>query len=249
MKNKFLIASLMLAITSLSGIQNAQAAWPVIDATAIAKLVQQIEEMKKQYDMLKQQYDEMVATKEAVTGSYGVSLLENGPLADQGRRELPGTWQEITSLQSSGVLPGVFTKTQEAFKKLLPNIDTKLFSQDPNNRNAASYKISTDNTRAAFATTESIYNKIQDRLKTIETLTKEIDKTKNVKNATDLNSRIAAENGFLNIDMARLSSLQLSLQTAMQNNQNQATASHAEFFGESIVPAKASSSKSLKSKP
>lgn len=250
MKNKILITSLILAITSLSNIQNAQATWPVIDATAIAKLVQQIEEMKKQYDMLKQQYDEMVATKEAVTGSYGVSLLENGPLADQGRRELPGTWQEITSLQSSGVLPGVFTKTQEAFKNLLPNVDVKLFSQDPNSRNAASYKLSTDNTRAAFASTETIYNKIQDRLKTIENLTKEIDKTKNVKNATDLNSRIAAENGFLNIDMARLSSLQLSLQTSLQNNQNQATASHAEFFGDSIIPAKTtSSSSSLKTKP
>ncbi len=248
MKKIFVITGLVLSVYSAS-LHTAYAAWPVIDVTAIAKLVQQIEEMKKQYDMLKQQYDEMVATKNAVTGSYGMSLLENSPLDMQGRRELPGTWQEITSLQSSGVLPGVFTKTQEAFKNMLPNIDVKLFSQDPNNRNAASYKLSTDNTRAAFSATDAIYNKIQDRLKTIETLTQEIDKTANVKNATDLNSRIAAENGFLNIDMARLSSLQLSLQTAMQNNQNQATANHAEFFGDSIVPVKASSSQLLKTKP
>lgn len=247
MKKTFIITGLVLSMYSAS-LHTAYAAWPVIDVSAIAKLVQQIEEMKKQYDMLKQQYDEMVATKNAVTGSYGVSLLENSPLDMQGRRELPGTWQEITSLQSSGVLPGVFTKSQEAFKNMLPNIDVKLFSQDPSNRNAASYKLSTDNTRAAFSATDAIYNKIQDRLKTIETLTQEIDKTANIKNATDLNSRIAAENGFLNIDMARLSTLQLSLQTAMQNNQNQATANHAEFFGDSIVPAKASS-KSVKTNP
>lgn len=248
MKKIFVITGLVLSMYS-SSLHTAYAAWPVIDVSAIAKLVQQIEEMKKQYDMLKQQYDEMVATKNAVTGSYGVSLLENSPLDMQGRRELPGTWQEITSLQSSGVLPGVFTKSQEAFKNMLPNVDVKLFSQDPKNRNSASYKLSTDNTRAAFSATDAIYNKIQDRLKTIETLTQEIDKTANVKNATDLNSRIAAENGFLNIDMARLSSLQLSLQTAMQNNQNQATANHAEFFGDSIIPVKASSSKSMKTNP
>lgn len=237
MKKIFITASLVLALTSLSHMRSAHADWPVVDFTAIGKATEQLQELQKHYDMLKQQYDELVATKNAVTGSYGVSLLENGPLADQGRREIPGTWQEITSLQSSGILPGVFTQTQEAFKNLLPNVDVKLFSQDPNNRNAASYKISTDNTRAAFAATDAIYNKVQDRLKTIEALTHEIDKTANVKNATDLNSRIAAENGFLNIDMARLNSLQLSLQTAMQNNQNQATANHAEFFGPSIVPA------------
>ncbi len=237
MKKIFITASLMLTVTSLSYIRSARADWPVVDFTAIGKAVEQLQELQKHYDMLKQQYDELVATKNAVTGSYGVSLLENGPLAEQGRREIPGTWQEITSLQSSGVLPGVFTQTQEAFKNLLPNVDVKLFSQDPNNRNAASYKLSTDNTRAAFAATDAIFNKVQDRLKTIEALTQEIDKTANVKNATDLNSRIAAENGFLNIDMARLNSLQLSLQTAMQNNQNQATANHAEFFGPSIVPA------------
>ena len=249
MKKIFITASLVLAVTSLSHIRNAHADWPVIDLTAIGKSVEQLQELQKHYDMLKQQYDELVATKNAVTGSYGVSLLENGPLADQGRREIPGTWQEITSLQSSGALPGVFSKSQDVFKNLLPNVDVKLFSQDPNNRNVIGYKISTDNTRAAFSATEAIFNKVQDRLKTIEALTQEIDKTANVKNATDLNSRIAAENGFLNIDMARLNSLQLSLQTSMQNLQNQATANHAEFFGDSIVPVKASSSQSMKSNP
>ncbi|MBL7684833.1 MAG: hypothetical protein JNK65_02230, partial [Deltaproteobacteria bacterium] len=212
----------------------AHADWPVFDASVLAQTVQQLDEMKKHYDMLKQQYDELMATKNAVTGSYGVSLLENGPLAELGRRAVPGTWQEVVSLQQSGALPGFFSQRQDYFQKLFPTVSEKLFSQDPNNRNIAGYKLSTDNTRAAFASTEAIYNKIQDRLKTIESLTKEIDKTANVKNATDLNSRIAAENGFLNVEMARLNSMQLSLQTVMQNNQNQSTANHAEFFGEEM---------------
>jgi type IV secretion system protein VirB5 len=214
--------------------QSAHAAWPVIDVSAINRLVQQIQEMKKQYDLMKKQYDELVATKEAVTGSYGISLLENGPLAELGRREIPGTWQEVVSLQKSGSIPGFYFDRQDYYIKLLPTVDVNLFSKDSNNRNSISYKISTDNTRASFAATEAIYNKIQDRLKTLEVLTHAIDQTANVKSATDLNSRIAAENGFLNIELARLNSLQLGLQTAMQNNQNQATANHAEFFGEAL---------------
>lgn len=228
-------------------VESAHAAYPVIDHTAIAKLIEQLQQMKQQYDMLKKQYDELVATKKAVTGTYGVSLIQNGLEDEKGRRAVPGTWQEITSLQKAGALPGVFSKTQESFKNLLPTVDLKLFSLDPKNRNVIGYKISTENTAAAFAATEAIYDQIQNRLKTIEVLTQEIDKTQNVKHATDLNSRISAENGFLNIDMARLNALQLSLQTALQNNQNQAVANHAEFFGDSIVPSKIKSSKTSSS--
>jgi len=233
MKKITLTLALIMGLLSTS-FPSAYAAWPVIDTSAIARLVQQIQEMKKQYDMLKQQYDQLVQTKDAVTGSYGVSLLENGPLAELGRRELPATWQEVVSLQQSGTIPGLFSQRQNYFNQLLPPVVSNLFSQDPNNRNAVSYKLSTENTNAAFSGTEAVYNKIQDRLKTIESLTKSIDQTANVKEATDLNSRINAENGFLGVDMARLNSLQLSLQSVLQNNQNQATANHAEFFGQEM---------------
>ena len=224
----------MGVLLSAMALTPAHAAWPVIDSSVLAKAVQQIEEMKKQYDMLKKQYDELVATKNAVTGSYGVSLLETGPLDELSRRELPPTWQEVVSLQQSGDIAGFYAERQDYFQKLLPQVELKLFSPDPANRNLVSYQLSVQNTQAAFAATEAVYNKIQDRLKTLESLTQEIDKTDNVKNATDLNSRIAAENGFLNIEMARLNSMQLALQTVLQNNQNQTNANHAEFFGQPL---------------
>ena len=227
--NRKYIAALFVLI--FCGVHSwAYAAWPVIDTTAIARMVQQINEMKKQYEVLKQQYAEMQATKDAVTGSYGVSMIANTAKDQATRRALPPTWQEVVNLQKSGF----YGQRQDYFNKLLPNIDDKLLSQDPKNRNVVSYQMSTGNTQAAFAATEAIYNKIQDRLQTIESLTQEIDKTDNIKNATDLDSRIAAENGFMNIDMARLSAIQLSLQATLQNNQNQATANHAEFFGGTV---------------
>lgn len=97
-KLKKLMVGLALFIAALSS--QVYAAVPVVDASSIAKLVQQIDEMKKQYDMLKQQYNELVATKNAVTGSYGMSLLENGVGAEQSRRALPGTWQEVVNLRA-----------------------------------------------------------------------------------------------------------------------------------------------------
>lgn len=231
MKKYFLsFVVISMFVSSSIPLKNVHAGVPVVDYSAIARLVEQIEQMKQQYDMLKKQYDELVQTKNAVTGSYGVSLLENGPLAEEGRRVMPGTWQEVVALQQSGVIPGIYNERQQYFKKLLPTIDTKLLSSSPIDRNVISYKLSTDNTNAAFSATEAVYDQIQKRVDTIERLMKEIDKTTNVKYATDLNSRIQAENGFLNVEVARLSSMQLALQATMQNNQNQAIANHSEFF-------------------
>ena len=131
------IAAVVVLLSAMS-LSSAEAAWPVIDSAVLAKAVQQLEEMKKQYDMLKKQYDELVATKNAVTGSYGVSLLENGPLDELSRRELPPTWQEVVSLQESGDLGGFYSERQDYFKKLLQQVELTLFSPDPTNRNAGS---------------------------------------------------------------------------------------------------------------
>ena len=232
MKKTLLALALTIGVSTITALPSAHAAWPVFDSSVFGQTLKQLAELKKHYDLLKQQYDELLATQNAVTGSYGMGLLQNGPLDELGRREMPATWQEVVSLQNSGVIPGVFTEKGEYFKKLLPTVEDKLFSSDSNDRNLTGYKLSTDHTRAAFAATEAIYNKIQDRLKSIESLTQEIDKTDNVKQATDLNSRISPENGVLSIDLAHVSWAQLSLHTVLQNNQNQTVANQAEFFDE-----------------
>lgn len=229
---KKIMGKLMVALTLVLNTSWAYAALPVVDTSSIARLVQQIEEMRKQYEMLKQQYDQAVQIKDNLQGNYGMGLLENGLQATKDRRPLPKTWQEVVSLQRSGKLPGLFAGKKDFYKDLLPSIDSKLISQDPNNRSAVSYQLSADNTRAAFASVEAIYNSIENRIKTVESLTNEIEKTVNTKQAIDLNSRIVAESNFISTEMMRLNSIQLALQASFQNLQNQATATHSEFFAE-----------------
>lgn len=224
------IAKSLVTAALLLGIAKPAFAIPVIDVSAIARLVQQLDEMKKQYDMLKKQYDQAVAIKSNLQGNYGMGLLENGLKAAEGRRPLPKTWQEVVEMQKSGQLPGVFAGKKDYYKELLPSIDSKIMAQDPKDRASVAYQLSTDNTRAAFAAVETVYNNIENRMKNVEALVTQIDKTSNQKAATDLNSRIVAETNFINLEMMRLNSMQMALQASMQNNQNQATATHAEFF-------------------
>src|SRR5262249_32821845 len=115
MKKLSLALTFTFSVFVFSSLQmrQARADWPVIDYSVLAQTVKELQELKKHYDMLQKQYDELMATKNAVTGSYGMSLLENGPLAALGRREMPATWQEVVALQKSGVIPGVFAEKGE----------------------------------------------------------------------------------------------------------------------------------------
>ena len=207
---------------------NAHAALPVVDMGAINQAVLQIQEMKRQYDVLKKQYDELMALKSSVTGSYGMSLLMNGAEDAASRRPLPNTWQEVVELQKEGF----YGNRLEHYAKLLPSIATKILSTNEQDRDVVGYKMAKDHTQAAFAATEAVYNQLQKRLGTIEGLVSQIDKTQNVKEAMDLNSRIVAESGFVSLDLARLNSTQLSLQAILQNESNRELENHSEFFSQ-----------------
>jgi len=207
---------------------SAHAALPVFDTAAINQAVMQFQEMKRQYDMMKKQYDELMAVKNSVTGSYGTSLLMNGAEDAASRRPLPQTWQEVVELQKEGF----YGERLEHYSKLIPSIATKLLSNNDQDRDVVGYKMAKDHTQAAFAATEAVYNQLQKRLTTIEGLVGQIDKTQNVKEAMDLNSRIVAESGFVSLDLGRLNSTQLSLQAILQNESNREIENHSEFFSQ-----------------
>lgn len=206
----------------------ALAALPVVDMGAIKQAIMQYQEMKRQYDMLKKQYDELMALKNSVTGSYGMSLLMNGVEDAASRRPLPKTWQDVVELQKEGF----YGNRLDHYAKLLPGIATKFLSSNDQDRDVVGYKMAKDHTQAAFAATEAVYDQLQKRLTTIEGLVSQIDKTQNVKEAMDLNSRIVAESGFVSLDLARLNSTQLSLQAILQNDSNRELENHTEFFSQ-----------------
>lgn len=204
----------------------AQAALPVYDSASIKQALIEFQQLKKHYDMLKKQYDELVALKDSVTGNYGMGILLNGIDDEASRRALPQTWQEVVEMQKKGFYGDLL----QHYSEMLPKIDTNLLSANQKDRDVVGYKLSKDNTQSAFAATEAVYNQLDKRLKTIEELMGQIDKTQNVKEAMDLNSRIVAETGFISLDLARLNSMQLSLQAVFQNESNRELENHSEFF-------------------
>ena len=224
MKNLLVRVIVVIGILCSANAANAQI--PVTDGANLAQQMQQFLQMIKEYQILKQQYDQLKQQYEAITGNYGFGNQFNN---NANRRWVPGSWQEVVSMQRSGK----FASKQDFYEKLLKTLDPivyKVLGKDTDSRAYHSYKLSTDATRGAFAAVEALYDSIAERLKNIEGLQAQIESTGNVKAAQDLGNRLLAENAYLNVEMARLNTIQTNLSANAQNMGNQATAARTEFF-------------------
>jgi type IV secretion system protein VirB5 len=224
MKKLLIRFLVVIGVAFSSHAANAQI--PVTDGANLAQQMQQFLQMIKEYQVLKQQYDQLKQQYEAITGNYGFGTQFNN---NSNRRWVPGSWQEVVSMQRSGK----FASKQDFYEKLLKTLDPivyKVLGKDTDSRAYHSYKLSTDATRGAFAAVEALYDSIAERLKNIEGLQAQIESTSNIKAAQDLGNRLLAENAYLNVEMARLNTIQTNLSANAQNMGNQATAARAEFF-------------------
>ncbi|PRP68793.1 hypothetical protein BUE93_20310 [Chromobacterium amazonense] len=197
------------------------AAWasgiPTFDATTVAQLKLQLDQLKDQYSTLRQQYS-------AVIGSYGRGVIGLNE-SIQSASVVPGSWQDVVALQKSGAYGG----KQAQYDKLLNTMPAELF-QNPKSQSAKNYQLSTDSVRAAMAGGDSLYGEVQTHLNNLAKLSQQVDRTTNIKDAQDLQNRIATENGMLQSAMGKMQAMNLNLQANLMNQMNQSNAQNQQFY-------------------
>ena len=214
--------ALFAAACLLTGSATAQVA--VIDASNLQQSIQQYQQMVEQVRQMKAQVDQLRSQYEAITGSYGVgAMLQNEALAAQ--NIVPGSWQDIVKLQQAGA----YKTKMDYYEGLMKAVDPALL-ETGKSRSTGAYKLSYDNTRAAFAVTDATYDAVDVHRRNIEQLIRRIDATRNIKEATDLNSRLISENGMLQIAIARLAAVQGNLSASAQNDRLQSHATRTEML-------------------
>ena len=205
----------------------AQAQWP----TQIRTMIQQYNALKAQYDQLTRQVTEVTKTNQFLTGSSGSAWIANGSVEQAERRWLPGSWQDALAMQRAGLNPGRYADLLKWYETRLQSVDPKLIVPGaPDHRANWSYQLSSDNTRAAMASAQTLLDQLEKRLRNIETLNAQIERAASLKQAVDLNTRMLAEQSFISIDLARLQSMQLMLLATSQNGTTSGTATRAEFL-------------------
>ena len=214
----------LVACLSIFGAGNTYAQWAVIDGANLQQSIAQYAQMVEQVAQLKAQLEQLKNQYQAVTGNYGIGGLNQSQTLSAASI-VPGSWQEVVSLQQAGQY-----KTKMAYyETLMKSVDPALFANDTS-RNTGAYKLSYDNTRAAFAVTDATYDSVETHRKNIEQLIQRIDGTQNIKEATDLNNRLVSENAMLQISVARLAAVKNNLNASAANDRVQAQATNAEML-------------------
>ncbi len=162
-----------------------------------------------------QQIKNLESEWSALTKSYGMSDTE----AEQNARLWSADdWDQVIN-QASGGNNERFQQLMTSYSSMYPNVNSSK-NIKVKNLEATSYSQQGQTTNAALAASNYTYDEINDHIKNLETILHQVDdenKNQNEKAAIDLNSRLVAELGFIQIELLKLQ----SIHTQMDATKNQ----------------------------
>jgi type IV secretion system protein VirB5 len=179
-----------------------QAQIPVSITASVPDTLNQVAIMKQwasQYQQMTGQINQMKSQYESMTGSRGLGQINNNPAL---RTYLPEQWAGIYDKVKSGNLSGI------------SSVASGIYSSEGFNPNAVGARRRQGEILAANkAMTMRSYDQTQARLNNINALMAQADATQDIKAASDLQNRIAAENAMIQNEQIRLN-LAAQLQVA-----------------------------------
>jgi hypothetical protein len=204
---------------------------PVIDTAAIAQMLQQSTQMAQQLATLVQQVFFLKQQVSAVTGNYGMGNL-GGNVNSWGQT----SWSDIAGMVAQGINPGdaaqvtAYKQAQAGYATQFPALSPALQTTNP--RMAAAYNESYSDAMTGTALGESTFNQVNGYLMDIALLKSEIEQTKNIKSAMDLNTAVNVRVAQMNGELLRTQAAQLRIEAANQTQAANGAAAQAEFFAQ-----------------
>lgn len=197
---------------------------PTIAVATDLQLQMQFQQMLKDYQVLKEQYATLRQHYAAVTGSSGIGSV-GLDRAIGAANVVPGSWQDVVAQQANGG----YGDAQRRYETLLNTLPPELFV-DPKAQDATTYRLGADAVRAAMAGGDQLYGAVQQHLLNLIQHAQAIDTDETLKQSTDRNSRLVAEQALLQTEMARLAAMNTNLQANAMNQQLQAEAATRRYF-------------------
>lgn len=205
----------------------------VEDTALLANAVKQLEQLQDQYKLLnnsyntaKSQLDGIEKLKGLNSGSYGFGDLNNGLDNLKGWQSSADNWED-TLKNISGGNQTRYNELVRAYESAHPTVTEAELTKGASPARAAQFKQSRALNKAATVETTAMFNEINQRLKSIHTLSGKIDTAPNTKSAVDLNSRLVAELAYIEV-------MNLKLQTLISQQLAQAQANELADDSEMI---------------
>ena len=183
MKTKLLTTLSAVSLTfALSGVVNAQGI-PVIDATAIAKHLEQIVHMKQQIENQVSQIVELKNQVEALTSEEGLKNVAQELALDN----IPAEWEDI------------YKNVDSLSKTDVDNIINKRnYDPDGGRKLLANYSQSV----------EKSFKETAERFERLNSLQTKLQTATNVKEAADIQNQIATESAAIAVTQTQLDNMQ-----------------------------------------
>ena len=159
---------------------------PVVDASAIAQMVQQLTQLQQMYSQLQAQYNTAVNTLNNFTGTRGLGMFGYNTAL---RQFLPSNFES----QMRNVLNGGVSQLTGAARTIYDNLNLGARCATLNGED----KAFCEKQGASFAQYQAFADEgkkaVDQRLQNIENLMKQIDSATDAKAIADLSARIQAE--------------------------------------------------------
>lgn len=198
----------------------------VSDAALLANAVQQLQQLREQYNTLQQtfdnakqqlntansQLDSINQLKNFNSGHYQFGDLHNSLSDLKDRQWSPNTWDEALHNVAGGN-PDRYKELVKAYEQKHKTLDDASFEKGASKEKLALYKEAIEVNKAASVEGTYSYNEINKHLKMVHDLSAQIEKAPNTKSAVDLNSRLLAEIAYIqtqNLKMQTLISQQIA---------------------------------------
>lgn len=182
------------------------------DAALLVKAIEQLKQLQDQYELLKNTYsngqaqlDSINRLKDFNSGSYGFGSLQNGFDELKSWQSSADNWDDALKNISGGNKER-YAELVRAYEAAHPSVGDVELTQGASATRINQYRQNKAVNRAASVETTYAFNEINKHLKSIHTLSGNIEKAPNTKSAVDLNSRLIAELAYIEV-------LNLKLQT------------------------------------
>jgi type IV secretion system protein VirB5 len=226
MKNSAVWSLLATVIAAMAFMSSARAQWAVVDAPAIAQLIQEVEDLEQMISTARSQLDQAKQALSTMTGDRGMQLLLSGTV----RNYLPSTWSQVSTaaLGGSGLL-AADVQNNIAANAILSPLRVSTLSAEAQQLVLAS--------RQWGAMRQSISHQAlansSSRFASLQTLITQIGSAGDQKAVLDLQARINAELGMLQNEQTKLQVLNqatLAQQSILQQQaQELAIQGHGRF--------------------
>lgn len=207
--------AVLLAMAGLGVSPVTHAQWAVVDAGAIAQLVQQLSTMEQQLETMQGHLRQAQQEYQSITGSRGMQNLLSGTV----RNYLPANWQSLEASLSSATsaYPAFSAAIQQALNANAVLSAGQLAALSPTERSQV--LASRQSVAMLQATTQQALAAISGRFASIQQLINAIGTAPDQKAILDLQARISAEEGMLSNDGSKLQVIYQAMQAQQWANQ------------------------------